>query len=181
MNDTILTLQEPQRTHKRGNSRDPALSSSTGADSPPYSSLLCSPKDGSSTASSPRSPSSPSSYTVASGRKDPSISHQCTPGLSGQQKLQGSPIHTPRLSLTSTMSLTPHSGPKSRFSDIKYRKTSQPPCSRKFPHSRSRASKSEKELEEHKKPECRQKDKLGKKERKGEVQKTNKKDEERVK
>ncbi|XP_040907513.1 lysine (K)-specific demethylase 6B, b [Toxotes jaculatrix] len=170
---------EPQRTHQRGNSRDPVLSNSSGADSPPYPSLLCSTKDGGSTASSPRAPSSPSSFTVASGRKDSSVVHQSSPGLSGQPKLQGSPIHTPRPSLTSTMSLTSHNGPKSRFSDIKYRKTSQPLCSRQFPHSKSRANKPEKEMEEHKKSEYKQKDKMGKKERKGEVQKTNRKTEER--
>ncbi|XP_018546855.1 lysine-specific demethylase 6B [Lates calcarifer] len=170
---------EPQRTHQKGNSRDPALSKSSAADSPPYSSLLCSTKDGGSTASSPHAPSSPPSYAVASGRKDPSIIRQCSPGLSGQKKLQGSPIHTPRPSLTSSTSLTSHNGPKSRFSDIKYRKTSQPLCSRQFPHSRSRANKPEKELEEHKKPECKQKDKLEKKERKGEVQKTNREGDER--
>ncbi|XP_029375891.1 uncharacterized protein LOC115054700 [Echeneis naucrates] len=170
---------EPQRTHQRGNSRDAALSKSSGADSPPYSSLLCSPKDGGSTASSPHAPSSPSPYTAASIRKDLSIIRQCSPGLSGQQKLQGSPIHTPRPSLTSTTSLTSHNGPKSRFPDTKYRKTSQPLCSRQFPHSRSRANKPEKDLEEHKKPECKQKDKLGKKERKGEVQNANRKGEER--
>ncbi|XP_044226980.1 lysine (K)-specific demethylase 6B, b [Thunnus albacares] len=170
---------EPQRTHPRGNSRDPAISRSSGADSPPYSSFLCGPKDGGSTASSPRAPSSPSSYTVASGRKDPSVIHQCSPGLSGQQKLQGSPHHTPRPSLTSTTYHTPHAGPKSRFLDVKYRKTSHPLCSRQSPHSRSRANKPEKELEEHKKPECKQKEKLVKKERKCEVQKTNRKGEER--
>lgn len=170
----MLTLQEPQRTHQRGNSRDPALSKSSGVDSPPYSSLLCSPKDGGSTASSPRAPSSPSSYAVAGGRKEPSIIHQCIPGLSGQQKYQGSPNHTPRPSLTSTTSLTSHTGPKSRFSDIKYRKTSQPLCPRQSPHSRLRANKPEKELEEHKKT-----DKLVKKERKGEAQKTSRKGEER--
>ncbi len=100
--------------------------------------------------------------------------HQCSPGLSGQQKYQGSPHHTPRPSLTSTTSLTSHAGPKSRFSDVKYRKTSQPLCPRQSPHSRSRANKPEKDLEEHKKP-----DKLVKKERKGEVQKTSRKGEER--
>ncbi|XP_054481353.1 lysine-specific demethylase 6B-like isoform X2 [Anoplopoma fimbria] len=165
---------EPQRTHQRGNSRDPALSKSSGADSPPYLSLHCSPKDGGSSASSPHASSSPSSYAVTSGRKDPSIIHQCIPGLSGQQKLQGSPNHTLRPSLTSTMSLTAHTGPKSRFSDGKYRKTLQPLCSRQNPHSRSRAIKPEKELDEHKKTE-----KLIKKERKGEVQKTNRMGEER--
>ncbi|XP_044077091.1 lysine (K)-specific demethylase 6B, b [Siniperca chuatsi] len=165
---------EPQRTHQRGNSRDPALSKSSGVDSPPYSSLLCSPKDGSSTASSPRAPCSPSSYTVPSGRKDPSIIHQCSPGLSGQQKLQGSPNHAPRPSLTSTTSLTSHAGPKSKFSDVKYRKASQTLCSQQSPHSRSRGNKPEKELEEHKKP-----DKLVKKERKCEETKRRKKKEEK--
>ncbi|XP_053187562.1 lysine (K)-specific demethylase 6B, b [Scomber japonicus] len=170
---------EPQRIHPRGNSRDSVISRSSGADSPPYSSILCGPKDGGSTASSPRAPSSPSPYTAASGRKDPSNIHQCSPGLSGQPKLQGSPHHTPRSSLTSSTYLTSHACPKSRFSDIKYRKTSQPLCSRQSPHSRSRANKPEKESEEHKKPECKQKEKLVKKERKGEVQKTNRKGEER--
>ncbi|XP_031713095.1 uncharacterized protein LOC116388911 isoform X1 [Anarrhichthys ocellatus] len=165
---------EPQRTHQRGNSRDPALSKSFGAASPSYSSLLCSPKDGASSASSPRASSSPSSYTVASGRKDPSIIHQYIPGLGGQQKLHGSPNYTLRPSLTSTTSLTSHTGPKSRFSDVKYRKTLQPLCSRQSPHGRSRAIKPEKMLEGHKKTE-----KLMKKERKGEVQKTNRKGEER--
>ncbi|XP_078121464.1 lysine (K)-specific demethylase 6B, b [Sander vitreus] len=166
---------EPQRTHQRGNTRDPALSKSAVADYSPYSSLLCSPKAGDSTASSsPRAPSSPSSYTVPSGRKDPIIIRQCSPGLSGQQKLQGSPNHTPRPSLTSTTSLTSHAGAKSRFSDVKYRKGSQPLCSRQSPHSRSRANKPEKESEEHKKAE-----KLVKKARKGDERKRRKKKEEK--
>ncbi|XP_010730468.3 uncharacterized protein LOC104920017 isoform X1 [Larimichthys crocea] len=159
---------EPQRTHQRGISRDPALTKSSGADTPPYPSLLCSTKDGGSTASSPRAPSSPSSYAATNGRKDPSIIRQCSPGLSGQQKLQESPTHTQRPSLTSTTSL------KSRFSDSKYRKAPQPLGSRQSPHSRSRVNNAEKELEEHKKP-----DKVVKKERKGEVQKTNRKGEDR--
>ncbi|XP_076606085.1 lysine (K)-specific demethylase 6B, b [Chaetodon auriga] len=165
---------EPQRTHQRVISRDLALSKSSGADLPPYSSLLCSTNDGGSTASSPCASSSPSSYTVVIGRKDPSVIRQCSPSLSGQQKLQGSPNHTLRPSLTCTTSLPSHAGPKSRFSDVKYRKTSQPLCSRQLPHSRSRANKPEKELEEHKKT-----DKLVKKERKSEAQKTNRKGEER--
>lgn len=169
----ILTLQEPQRNHQRVISRDPALSNSSGADPPPYSSLLCSNKDGGSTASSPRAPSSPSSYTVAIGRKDLSIIRH-SPGLNGQQKLQGSPNHTPRPSLISTTSLTPHAGPKSRFSDVKYRKTSQPLCSQQSPHSRSKVNKPGKELKEHKKP-----NKLVKKERKGEERKRRKKKEEK--
>lgn len=165
---------EPQRIHQRVTSREPAVSKSSGAESPSYSSLLCSPKDGGSTASSPRAPSSPSSYTAAIGRKDPSVIHQCSPGLSGQQKLQGSPNHTPAPGLSFPTSLTSHAGPKSRFSDVKHRKTSQPLCPRQSPHSRSRANKPEKELEEHKKTE-----KLEKKERKGVVQKTSRKGEER--
>ncbi|XP_029303922.1 LOW QUALITY PROTEIN: uncharacterized protein LOC115018839 [Cottoperca gobio] len=165
---------EPQRFIQRGNSRDPALFKSSGADSPPFSTLLCSPKDGGSTASSPYGPPSPSSYTVATGRKDPSIIHQCSAGLSGQQKLQGSPNYTLRPSLTSTASLTSHAGPKSRFLDVKYRKTSQPLCSRQSPHSRSRTNKPEKESEEHKKQE-----KMVKKERKGEERKRRKKKEEK--
>lgn len=164
---------EPQRTHQRGNSRDLALSKSSSADSPPYSSLHCSPKDVGSAASSPRSPPSPSPYTVASGRKDPSIIRQCSPSLGGQQKYQGSPAHSPRLSL-STASLTSHPGPKSRFSDVKYRKISQPLCPRRSPHGRSRANRPEKELEEHKKL-----DKPVKKERKVEVQKTSRKGDEK--
>lgn len=165
---------EPQRIQQRVTSREPAISKSSGAESPPYSSLLCSPKDGGSTASSPRAPSSPSSYTAAIGRKDPSVIHQCSPGPSEQQKLQGSPNHTPAPGLPFPTSLTSHAGPKSRFSDVKYRKISQPLCPRQSPHSRSRANKPEKELEEHKKTE-----KLEKRERKGEVQKTNRKGEER--
>nr|XP_046266809.1 lysine (K)-specific demethylase 6B, b isoform X2 [Scatophagus argus]XP_046266810.1 lysine (K)-specific demethylase 6B, b isoform X2 [Scatophagus argus]XP_046266811.1 lysine (K)-specific demethylase 6B, b isoform X2 [Scatophagus argus] len=165
---------EPQRSHQRVISRDPAPSNSSGANSPPYPSLLCSTKDGGSTASSPSASSSPSSYMVAIGRKDPSVIHQSSSGLIGQQKLQGSPNHILRPSLTSTMPLTSHAGPKSRFSDVKYRKTSQPLCSRQSPHSRSRANKPDKCLEEHKNPE-----KPVKKERKGEVQKANRKGEER--
>nr|XP_019941658.1 PREDICTED: uncharacterized protein LOC109628757 [Paralichthys olivaceus] len=168
---------EPQRTHQRSILRDPALPHFSGAGSP-YSSLLCSPKDEGSTASSPCALSS-SSYTVPIGRKDPSIIRQCSPGLSGEQKLHGSPPHTSRPGLTSTTSLTSHSGPKSRFSDVKYRKTSQPLCSRQLPHSRSRANKLDKELEQHTKPECKQKDKLEKKERKGDIVKMSRKGEER--
>lgn len=114
---------------------------------------------------------------MASGRKGPSVIHQCSPDLSGQQKFQGIPTHTLRPSLTS---VTPHdAGSKSRFSDVKYKQTSQPLCSRLFPHSRPRANKPEKELEEHKKPECKETDKVVKKERKTEIQKTNRKGEER--
>ncbi|KAF3841358.1 hypothetical protein F7725_007220 [Dissostichus mawsoni] len=146
---------EPQRFHQRGNSWDPAQFKGSGADSPSYLSLICSPGDGGSTASSPRAPPSPSSYTVGSSRKDPSLLYQCSPEL--QQKLQGSPNHTPRPSQTSSTSHNSQDGPKARLSDVKYRKTSQPLCSRQSSHSRSRANKTEKESEEHKKTESRRK------------------------
>lgn len=98
--------------------------------------------------------------------------HQCSPDLSGQQKLQGIPTHTLRPSLTSATSHV--AGSKSRFPDVKYKQTSQPLCSRLFPNSRSRANKPEKELEEHKKTECKETDKVVKKERKGEIEKKEK-------
>lgn len=142
-------------------------------DSALYSSHHCSPKDGGSTSSSPGAFPSPSSYTVAGGRKDPSVIQQCAPGLSGQQKAQESPSQTQRPSIPST-----HVGSKSRLSDPKYRKTPQPLCSRQSPHDRSRANKDEQEFE-HKKPEYKLKDKPVKSERKGEVLKTNRKGEER--
>lgn len=97
-----------------------------------------------------------------------------SPGLNGQQKPQGSPNHITRPSLTSTASLTSHAGPKSRLADVKYRKTSQPLCSKQSPHIRSRVNKLGKELKEHKKP-----NKLMKKERKGEERKRRKKKEEK--
>ncbi|CAJ1064309.1 lysine (K)-specific demethylase 6B%2C b [Xyrichtys novacula] len=159
---------EPQRIHQRGNSRDPVLSESSGSDTPPYSSSHhCSPQT---SASSPHSPSSPSRYTVASGRKDPPIVRQCSPGFRGPQKLQGSPNHTPKPSLASSASPTSQ---KSRSSEVKNRKTSRSPCSRQTSHSRSRANKPEIEIDKRIKT-----DKPVKKERKEEVQKTNRKGEE---
>uniref|UniRef100_A0AAQ4NYH1 [histone H3]-trimethyl-L-lysine(27) demethylase n=2 Tax=Gasterosteus aculeatus TaxID=69293 RepID=A0AAQ4NYH1_GASAC len=168
---------EPQRTHQRGDSRDPALCKSSGAGSPSYSSLLFSPKDGGSSASSPRaSPSS--SYTAASSRKDPPISHQFISGLSGQQDLQGSPNYTQRPGLTSATPLSSHAGLKSRFSDVKYRETLQPPCSRQSPHGKSRATEPERELKELTKTEKPIK-KDRKTNQKGEEKKRHKKKEER--
>ncbi|XP_041658008.1 lysine (K)-specific demethylase 6B, b [Cheilinus undulatus] len=161
---------ESQRIHQRGASRDPTLFKSSGSDSPSYSSLLCSPQNEGCTASSPRSPSSPSTYMVTSGRKEPSITRQCSPGLRGQQKLQGSPNHSPRLGSTSSTSPTSHTGLKSRLSEVKNRKSS---CSRHTSHGRSKANKPEMELEERIKS-----DKPLKKKRKEEGQKTNRKDEE---
>ncbi|XP_030009787.1 uncharacterized protein LOC115432867 isoform X2 [Sphaeramia orbicularis] len=163
---------EPQRNHQRGN---PAPSKTSAAVSPPYSSLHYSPQDGTSTASSPSVPSSPPSH---SSKKDSPVIYLSSPGQSGHQKLQGSPNHTPRSSPTSSTALASYAGPKCRFSDVKYRKTTQPLSSQQSTH-RSRENKPEKELEEHRKTECKQKEKPVKKERKGEVQKTNRKGEER--
>lgn len=134
--DVIPTLQEPQWSHQRVTSRDPTVCSSATADPPAYSSR------GGSTASSPRSPSSP--------RKDPPTRRH-SPMLNGQ-KLQGSPSHSPRPSLASITSLAAQAAvPKSKFSDVKYKKTSEGPCSQESPRSRSRPNKPRKELKEHKK------------------------------
>eukprot|EP00066_Takifugu_rubripes_P020496 XP_011609762.1 PREDICTED: lysine-specific demethylase 6B-like isoform X1 [Takifugu rubripes] len=158
---------ELQRNHQRVISRDRAFSASSAADSPHYSSLLSSHKDGASPASSPRPPSGMPSYTGASDRKDRSVLRY-SPGLNGQQKLQGSPNHTPRSNPTSSVSPT-----KSKCSDVKHRKTSQPLSSKQTSNSQSRLSKSLKESE-HKK--CR---KLLKKERKDEEKKRRKKKEDK--
>ncbi|KAM9847040.1 lysine (K)-specific demethylase 6B, b [Aulostomus maculatus] len=165
---------EPQRTHLRSISRDPAVFRSSGADSPPYSSILCGAKD---TASIPRTPSSPPSYMVASGRKDPSIIRQCSPDLIGLPKVQGSPTHKARPAFTT--SLPPQAGAKSRFTHVKHRKSSQPLSSRQSPHSRSRANKPDKEMEVQIKGEGKQKDKVVRKEKKDEAQKTNRNGKER--
>ncbi|XP_068600476.1 uncharacterized protein [Brachionichthys hirsutus] len=164
---------ESQRTHQRVVSRDPALSRSSGVDSSNHSSLLhYSSKDGGSTASIPRALTGPSSHRVGAGVKDLSIIHQCHPGLSGQQKVQGSPNHTPRPSLISSPTVSPHASPKSRLLDVKHRKTSQTLCSRQSSH--ARAKKPKKNLEQHMKA-----DKPVRKERKGDAQKMNRKGEER--
>lgn len=165
-------LQELQRNHQRVISRDRAFSASSAADSPHYSSLLSSNKDGASPASSPRPPSGTSSYTGASDRKDHSTLRY-SPGLNGQLKLQGSPSHTPRTNLTSSTSPASHAVPKSKCSDVKRRKASLPLSSKQTSNSQSRISKSLKESE-HKK--CR---KLLKKERKDEEKKRRKKKEDK--
>lgn len=75
------------------------------------------------------------------------------------------------------MSLAAHAGrPKSKFSDVKYKKTSEGPCSQESPHSRSRPNKpgNGKELKEHKKMK-----EPSKRERKGEDRKRRKKKEEK--
>lgn len=166
---------ENQRIHQRTNSREPSLSTS-GVDSPQYSTVLCSPKDG---GTGTGSPSSPSSYTTLSGRKDSPVIQQRGPSLSGQLNLQESPGAIPRPNLASSTSPTPRAGSKSRLSELKYRKTSQRLCSRHSPHDRLRANKPERELEEDKKSEYKQKYKLLKKERKGDALKTDRKGEDR--
>lgn len=155
----IPTPQEPQWSHQRVTSRDPTVSRSASADPPAYSSR------GGSTASSPRSPSSP--------RKDPP-SRRHSPKLNGQ-KLQGSPSHSPRPSLASITSLAAQAAiPKSKFSDVKYKKASEAPCSQESPRSRSRPNKPGKELKEHKKIK-----EPAKRERTGEERKRRKKKEEK--
>ncbi|XP_076025054.1 lysine (K)-specific demethylase 6B, b [Genypterus blacodes] len=168
---------EVQHTHLRGISRDPTRSETSGADSSPYSPLRRSPHDGGSTAGSPPAPSSPSLYTMAGGRKDPSTIHLCNSSqimaqIRGQQKSHGSPIHAVRHSPTSS------TGSKSWLpvSDIKFRKLSQSLITRQSPHSRSRVNKSERDPEERK-----PKDKQGKKVRKERDQKMNRKGEARKK
>lgn len=91
------------------------------------------------------------------------------------QKLQGSPSHSPRPGLASNTSLAAHAGgPKFKFSDVKYKKTSEGPCSQESPRSRSRPNKPGKELKEHKKVK-----EPSKRERNGEDRKRHKKKEEK--
>lgn len=119
---------------------------------------------------------------MTSGRKTPSVPRLSGLDSSGQQQLQEIPAHTPRHSLTSATSPTAHNvGSKSRSSDIKYRKSSKPFCSRLSPHSRSRANKPEKELEGHRTPDCKQRHKVVNKEGKGEIQKTDRTERKRQK
>lgn len=165
-------MQELQRNHQRVVSRDRAFSASSAADSPRYSSLLSSHKDGASPASSPRALSGLASHTGSSDRKDRSALRY-SPGLNGQQRLQGSPSHTPRPNLTSSASPASHAVTKSKCSDVKHKKASQPLSSKQTSNSQSRLSKSLKESE-HKK--CR---KPVKKERKGEEKRRRKKKEEK--
>lgn len=168
----LLCAQELQRNHQRVISRDHALTAPSAADSPHYSSLLSSDKDEASPASSPHPPSSISSYMGASDRKDRSV--LCySPGLNGQQKLQGSPNHTPRSNLTSSPSPASHIVTKSKCSDGKRRKTSQPLSSKQTSNSQSRMSKSVKESDPKKGR------KVVKKERKGEEKKRRKKKEDK--
>uniref|UniRef100_A0A3Q2SVP8 [histone H3]-trimethyl-L-lysine(27) demethylase n=1 Tax=Fundulus heteroclitus TaxID=8078 RepID=A0A3Q2SVP8_FUNHE len=164
---------ENKRSHSRINSKDSALCKNSGAASSPCSSPVRSPKDGRSTSSSPGAPSSPSSFTMTSCRKD-SADVQPRP-LNEQQKSHASPSHIHRPSLTSTASHVSRSGSKSRFSDPKHRKTSV--CSRQSPVARPRPSKPEKGTEDLRKTESKHKNKLMKKEKRSEVANGN--DEER--
>ncbi|KAM6907145.1 uncharacterized protein FYW49_013688 [Xenentodon cancila] len=84
---------EAQRSHPRGNSKEPAFCKKSGAESPPHLPLLCSPDGGG--PKSPGAPSSPSSYTVTNGQTCPSDIQPCSP--SAHQKIQASPSHTPNL------------------------------------------------------------------------------------
>lgn len=165
-------MQELQRNHQRVVARDRAFSASSAADSPRYSSLPSSHKDGASPASSPRAQSGLASHALSGDRKDRSALRY-SPGLSGQQKLQGSPSRTPRPNLTSSASPVSHAVAKSKCSDVKHKKASQPLSSKQTSNSQPRLSKSLKEPE-HKK--CR---KPVKKERKGEDKKRRKKKEEK--
>lgn len=76
-------------------------------------------------------------------RKDRSVLRY-SPGLNGPQKPQGSPNRTPRPNLTSSTSPASHTVTKSKCSDVKRRKTSQPPSSKQTSNSQSRISKSAK-------------------------------------
>lgn len=165
-------MQELQRNHQRVISRDRAFSAPSAADSPHYSSPLSSNKDGASPASSPHPQSGTSSYVGASDRKDRSVLRY-SPGLNGQQKLQGSPNRTPRPNLTSSASPASHTVPVSKCSDGKRRKTSQPLSPKQTSNGQAKMSKSAKESE-HKKGR-----KVVKKEKKPEEKKRRKKKEDK--
>lgn len=151
---------------------DPSISKSFAAESSPNSSPLCNPKEKGSTSSSPGAPSSPRSFTVASGRKDSSDSQPRSPYLNEQQKSQASPSPTLRPSPTSTKTHRSHSGSKSRFPVPKCRRA----CPPQSPVAHPKSSKPEKEQENVKKTKYQQKDKPLKKERKTDADRT---DEER--
>ncbi|XP_054611323.1 lysine (K)-specific demethylase 6B, b isoform X2 [Dunckerocampus dactyliophorus] len=146
---------EPQCPHPRGISRDAASWSSAAASS--HSSLRL--KD---SAHSPHV--SPSLHTAVH------CTGHCSPILSGPPKVQGGPAHKARVA-----SCISSARAKSRFSDVKYKKTSQPLCS--APSGSSRASKPEKESDARRK----RKEKLVKRERRADVEKANHRDEGRKK
>ncbi|XP_037126646.1 lysine (K)-specific demethylase 6B, b isoform X1 [Syngnathus acus] len=150
----------------RGISREPAIFRSPAEESLNYSSIHW--KD---SAHSQRV--SPPLYKTAHS------SQQCSPGLGGQSKVQGSPTPKARLCSTSIPSHTSPAGPKSRFSDVKYKRTSQLLCL--SPHSSSRINKLEKESEVPRTIQCIQNEKLVKRERREDVAKANTKAEDRKK
>nr|XP_057934257.1 lysine (K)-specific demethylase 6B, b isoform X2 [Doryrhamphus excisus] len=146
---------EPQCPHPRGVSRDAPSWSSAAASSHPSLRLKA-------PAHSPRL--SPPSHTAASA------SRHCSPILSGPPKVQGSPAHKARAT-----SCTSSARAKSRFSDVKHKKTSQPHFSP--PHGSSRANKPDMESDARSKRQ----EKLVKRERRGDVEKANHRDEGRKK
>ncbi|KAM4620327.1 uncharacterized protein ACJ7VT_007009 [Polymixia lowei] len=175
---------EDQRIHVRGKSRNPPPSETSSADPPTHPSLHCSPRDRGSTAITPPVLSSPSTYTKASGRRDPSVTHQWNPAQSTgtaaprhrqQQTLQESPVHTPAPS-------PPSAGPNSSsfVSEVKSRKASQTRVSQQSSsHNKSRVNNPEGGLKDHKGPECKRKHRQGKKEKRGRLQKIGIMDKER--
>ncbi|XP_024121672.1 lysine (K)-specific demethylase 6B, b [Oryzias melastigma] len=142
--------------HPKRNSKDPSLPKNSGSEFSPFSS----PRDGSPAPSSPVVSSSPSCPTTSS-RKYLSDITPCRPSLSEQQTSQPSPSRSP--------SLASNAGSKSKSSEPKSKKT----------FSSSRPNKLEKDIEELKKPELKQSDKLVKKEKKSDLKRTNRKEKER--
>nr|XP_061801607.1 uncharacterized protein LOC133592933 [Nerophis lumbriciformis] len=94
-------------------------------------------------------------------------SQQCNSGHSGQPKVQGSPTHKARCSPSISSHTTP-TGPKSKFSDVKYKKTSHLFCS--SPRGKSRINKSEKDSDPKRTAGCLA-DKLVKRERRDDIKK----------
>ncbi|XP_051903520.1 lysine-specific demethylase 6B-like isoform X1 [Hippocampus zosterae] len=144
----------------RGISREPANFRPSAEEPPKYSSLY--------SKESAHSPSVSPPVHKAAGS-----SQQRIPGHSGQPKIQGSPTHIAKFSSTSIPSHSCAARPKSKFSDVKYKETSQHP--RLSPHGSSRINKSEKESEARKTVE------LVKRERWDDVTKAKKKAEDRKK
>ncbi|XP_061607638.1 lysine-specific demethylase 6B-like [Phyllopteryx taeniolatus] len=150
------------RRNARGISKDPATLWSSAEDSPNYSSLHL--KD---SAHSPRV--SPSLHKAAN-----CSSQQCSPGLSRQPKVQGSPARKERFCATSTPA-----GPKANFSDVQYKKTSQ--LLYLSPRGSSRINRPAEASQTRRTAGCIKKDKLVKRERSDNVEKANKNAEDRKK
>uniref|UniRef100_A0A8C7YKC8 [histone H3]-trimethyl-L-lysine(27) demethylase n=1 Tax=Oryzias sinensis TaxID=183150 RepID=A0A8C7YKC8_9TELE len=160
--------RQSTETHPKRNSKDPSLPKNSVSEFHPFSSQVCSPKDGSPVPSSPLVPIS-SSYPATSGRKYPSDIIPCRPSLSEQQTSQASPNRSPSVAPN-----TSHTGSKSRSSDPKSKKM--------FSSSQTlQENKLEKNVEELKKPELKQKDKLVKKEKRSDFKRKEKERRERKK